>query len=160
VILWFAFVGSVLAANLLVLYVGIIPVGFGMMAPAGVAVVGLSFWLRDHLQAQGGLRAVIAAILVGGAISALFSPGLALASATAFLVSESLDTLVYSWLRRRSWGLAVVASNAVGIVADSLVFLLLAFGSLMYLPGQVWGKAWWTLGFLAWRARTVLAGAR
>ena len=37
---------------------------------------------------------------------------------------------------------AVVASSAVGLVVDSIVFLWLAFGSLDFLAGQVVGKAW------------------
>lgn len=160
---WFlAFVGSVVLANLLVVTVGVIPVGFGLYAPAGVLVVGVAFWIRDHLHRTSGLLAVALALGIGAGISAAFSPALALASAGAFLVSETLDTLIYHALRRR-WLLAVVTSNAVGIVADSLVFLSIAFGSLTYLPGQVWAKSVWTLlilvghGLLAGRSRTSLA---
>ncbi|WP_107481669.1 VUT family protein [Streptomyces pseudogriseolus] len=40
---------------------------------------------------------------------------------------------------------AVAASNAVGLVVDSLLFLSLAFGSLHFLPGQVLAKAEMTL---------------
>jgi len=36
----------------------------------------------------------------------------------------------------------VLASGAVGLVVDSLIFLWVAFGSLEFLPGQVIGKAW------------------
>jgi MYXO-CTERM domain-containing protein len=44
-------------------------------------------------------------------------------------------------------------------VADSIVFLTLAFGSLQYLPGQVVGKAWMTLLAVAvlWLLRRRLA---
>ncbi|MBQ1166197.1 VUT family protein, partial [Streptomyces sp. A73] len=44
---------------------------------------------------------------------------------------------------------AVTASNAVGLLADSLVFLWLAFGSLAFLPGQLVGKAWMTHAAIA-----------
>lgn len=40
---------------------------------------------------------------------------------------------------------AVAASNAVGLVVDSLLFLSLAFGSLHFLPGQILAKAEMTL---------------
>ncbi|MGC5236867.1 VUT family protein [Streptomyces albogriseolus] len=40
---------------------------------------------------------------------------------------------------------AVAASNAVGLVVDSLLCLSLAFGSLHFLPGQVLAKAEMTL---------------
>ena len=36
---------------------------------------------------------------------------------------------------------AVVASSFVGLVADSILFLWLAFGSLQFLAGQIVGKA-------------------
>ena len=51
---------------------------------------------------------------------------------------------------------AVVASSAVGLVVDSIVFLWLAFGSLDFLLGQVVGKSWMVLlsiPFVAWLRR-------
>jgi uncharacterized PurR-regulated membrane protein YhhQ (DUF165 family) len=72
-------------------------------------------------------------------------PGFAVASATAFLLSETADLLVYEPLERRSWPLAVGLSNTVGLVVDSVVFLALAFGSLEFLPGQIVGKALMTV---------------
>ena len=56
-----------------------------------------------------------------------------------------LDFAVYTPLRKRNWLGAVAASNVVGLAADSVIFLWLAFDSLQYLPGQVVGKAWMTL---------------
>jgi uncharacterized PurR-regulated membrane protein YhhQ (DUF165 family) len=50
----------------------------------------------------------------------------------------------------------VVGSNVVGSVLDSIVFLSIAFGSLAFVPGQVVGKLWVTVGtvslFVAVRA--------
>jgi hypothetical protein len=56
---------------------------------------------------------------------------------------------VYEPLRERGLLLAMLASNAVGLAADSLIFLWLAFGSFAYLPGQLLGKAWMTLAAVA-----------
>jgi len=39
----------------------------------------------------------------------------------------------------------VLASSVVGLVADSVLFLWLAFGSLDYLAGQILGKLWMVL---------------
>ena len=39
----------------------------------------------------------------------------------------------------------MVASSAVGLVVNSIVFLWLAFGSLEFLPGQIVGKTWMVL---------------
>ena len=41
--------------------------------------------------------------------------------------------------------LAVLASSVVGLIADSLLFLWLAFGNLEFLAGQLVGKAWMVL---------------
>lgn len=139
--IWLAgYIGSIFLANWLVVNLGVVPVGFGLMAPAAVYAVGLAFTLRDLTQESLGTRAVFAAIVVGAVLSALLSPAIALASGVAFLFSETADLLVYTPLRHRRWLGAVVASNLVGTVIDSVLFLILAFGSLAFLPGQVVGK--------------------
>ena len=87
----------------------------------------------------------MAAVIVGAALSAILSPALALASGTAFLLSEGLDLAVYTPLQRRNLVAAVAASNVVGFIVDSAVFLFLAFGSLAFIEGQLLGKAYMTL---------------
>jgi queuosine precursor transporter len=144
VTLFAAFVGTVLLANWLVQHFGIIDVGFGLQAPAAVLAVGVAFTLRDLLHRAGGPGLVIAAIVVGAALSYIVAPAFALASGVAFLASELADLLVYTPLERRSWLAAVVASNTAGLLLDSVLFLWLAFGSLEFLAGQVVGKAWMT----------------
>lgn len=135
---------TILAANLAITYIGLVPVGFGLMAPAGVYFAGLAFSERDWLQEFGGKRWVLGAILVGSLLSALLSGPLALASGSAFFFSELVDFAVYTPLRSRSWLLAVVLSNTVGVAIDSALFLRMAFGNLDYLSGQVVGKLWMT----------------
>lgn len=140
-----AFLSTVVLANWLVQTHGVVPVGFGLMAPAGVYVVGLAFILRDALH-EVDRRLVVVAILVGAVLSLLVAdPRLAWASGAAFLLSESLDMAVWVRLRERSYLAGLLTSNAVGIVADSALFLWLAFGGLAFLPGQAVGKAWMTL---------------
>lgn len=150
------YVGSVVAANVTLVLVGLIPVGFGLMAPAGVLWAGVALTLRDMVQERLGRSAVLAAIGAGAALSWLVAPSFALASAVAFLASEFADMAVYTPLRRRDWWLiAVAASNTVGLVVDSVLFLWLAFGSLDFLAGQVVGKAYVTVATMAllWLAR-------
>lgn len=138
---WFAaYVASVFAANWLIVHVGPVPVGFGLLAPAGVFAAGLTFTLRDLTQDGLGRWWTVVAVLVGAALSATLSGPLALASGLAFLVSELADLAVYTPLRRRHPLSAVAASNSVGLVIDSVLFLWLAFGSLAFLAGQVVGK--------------------
>ena len=142
--LFAGYVACVYGANWAIQRYGVVPIGLGLYAPAGVFFAGLVFSLRDWLQESGGRLWVVAAILVGAALSALLSGPLALASAVAFLVSELLDYAVYTPLHKRSWIGAVVLSNTVGTVVDSALFLVLAFGSLDYLSGQVVGKLYMT----------------
>ncbi len=152
------YVATILLANWAIQQFGPVPVAPGLEAPAGVYFAGLAFTLRDLVQERLGRAFTLGAIVVGAALSAVITTGeLALASGAAFLVSELLDFAVYTPLRRRNWIGAVVASNAVGLVADSVLFLGLAFGSFAFLPGQVVGKAWMTLLAVAvlwwWRRR-------
>ena len=135
----------------------LIPVAPGLLAPSGVLMVGLALVLRDMVQRRLGLGWAGAAVLAGAALSALLAPPpLVVASAAAFLVSEAVDLAVYTPLQRRGLVLAVALSSVAGLVLDSLVFLLLAFGSLEYLAGQVVGKLWMVLASLplvAWLRR-------
>ena len=154
-----AFIATIFLANWAIETYGLVPVGPDLIAPAGVYFAGLAFTFRDLAQDRLGRRWVVAAIVIGALISGLVSTTFALASGIAFLVSELLDFAVYTPLRKRNWIGAVAASNIVGLVADSVVFLTFAFGSLQYLPGQVVGKAWMTLLAVAalWFLRRRLA---
>lgn len=153
-VLFLAFLATIPAANWLIGHMGsvcvpngpcLVPVGFGLMAPSGVLMIGAALVLRDAVQQLLGLRWAIVAILCGVALSAIFAPpALVLASAAAFLIAETLDLAIYTPLRKRNLAIAVAASGVVGAIADSAVFLMIAFGSLEYVEGQVLGKLWMT----------------
>ncbi len=146
------FLASVPFANWLIQHVGtvcvpagpcLVPVAPGVLAPSGVLAAGAALVLRDVVQRCLGVAWGIGAIVLGTALSVLVAPpALVLASGAAFLLSEFADFAVYTPLQRRGLVLAVLASSVAGLVVDSLVFLLLAFGSLEFLAGQVVGKAW------------------
>jgi len=119
--------------------------GQTIYAPSGVIAIGVAFTLRDLVQRRLGVEWTIIAILIAAALSAVLQPSLALASAVAVLLAEGLDLFVYTPLQRRNLVVAVVASNTVGVIVDSIVFLSLAFGSLALLKGQVIGKLWMTV---------------
>ncbi len=124
---------------------GFTPSGNPVYAPSGVLAIGIGFTLRDLVQRRLGIRVTVLAVVAGALLSAALDTSLALASGVAFLLAETLDLFVYTPLQRRHLVAAVIASNAVGVVVDSLVFLTIAFGSLSLLHGQVIGKAWMTL---------------
>lgn len=165
-ILVVAFAATVPVANWMIGNVGdcshgpcVIPVGFGLHAPSGVLLVGLALVLRDAVHSAMGWRWASAAIALGALASSTFAPpSLVVASVAAFILSELLDMVVYAKLRINNIALAVVASGVVGAVVDSAVFLLIAFGSLDYLAGQVVGKVWMSLAaafFLSYRRRSM-----
>ena len=123
---------------------------------------GLVFILRDMVQTRYGHGAVVA-MLAALVLSYVTSePAIALASATAFAVSELIDWLVFSITRRplrdRLW-----LSSALSIPVDTFIF----FGMIGVFTPVVLGTAMaskfagvtvvWLV--MAWRARkTALAG--
>lgn len=155
-----AFVACVPLANWMIQNVGstcipngpcLIPVGFGLMAPSGVLLIGAALALRDAVQEASGRTAVLWCIGVGAALSAVTaSPALAVASIAAFVVSELLDFAAYTVVRARSVAWAVVASGVVGAVVDSLIFSLLAFGVVKWAPGLVLAKLYASVAFAGW----------
>lgn len=156
------FVACVLGANWFVEHVGTqigpdgphtLPVGFGERAPSGFVWVGVSLTLRDLVQRLLGARFTVGAIVVGAALSMALNvdAALALASGATFLLAEMLDLGVYTPLQERSLGAAALASNVVGAVVDSVLFLWLAFGWSAVGDFAVWqalGKLEWSLIFL------------
>jgi uncharacterized PurR-regulated membrane protein YhhQ (DUF165 family) len=154
------------AANYLIANVGtkcvpngpcLMPVGFGIMAPTGVVMIGLALVLRDLVQRRLGVGWAAGAVVAGAALSAFLAPpALVIASGVAFLLAEMADLAVYTPLQRRGLVGAVLVSSFVGLVIDSIVFLYLAFGRLDYLAGQVVGKSWMVLvsiPFILWLRR-------
>lgn len=126
------FVGLVVAANWLTARYGVV----AGLVTAGTFAAGLVLLVRDWLQEAGGRWWVVVCIALGGLVSFWMStPQLALASAAAFLASETADFAVYTPLRRRTLAGSMVLSNTVGAVVDSLLFLTLAGFPL---------AQWWT----------------
>jgi hypothetical protein len=118
-----------------------IPVGFGFNAPSGVIMIGLALVLRDAVHEFWGARYAFFAVIVGAILSYLFAnPYIALASFVAFALSEVSDLLVYAKLRAKNKPFAILASGFVGAILDSAAFLLIAFGTLQFIEGQIIGK--------------------
>ena len=150
--------GALIAANWVTTDYGFIPVGFGLEATAGTLFAGIMLASRDAVQDALGRWAVVLIIIVSTALSfAISAPAIAIASALAFGFAELADFAVYTPIRSRAkfgdkrWAIAVVASNIVGALADTLIFLGVAFGAaaiMPALPGQLVGKLWATIAYL------------
>jgi uncharacterized PurR-regulated membrane protein YhhQ (DUF165 family) len=154
-IVFLAYLATIPAANWMIGNVGtvcipngpcLIPVFPGLMAPSGVLMIGAALVLRDAVQQLLGIRWALTAIACGVILSVLVAPpALVIASATAFALAELIDLSVYTPLRKRNLGFAVLASGVIGAAVDSAVFLWLAFGSLNFIAGQLVGKLWMTV---------------
>ena len=119
----------------------LVPVGWGLMAPSGVLVIGVALVLRDFVQEHLGWRSATVAILAGGVLSLIFSPpALAIASAAAFVISELANQLVYTPLRKKHRPGAVAVSQVVGAAVDSFLFVFIAFGTFEFGAGQTVAK--------------------
>lgn len=127
-----AYLLAAVAANLSV-------AAFGQRALIVTALVLIPFDLtaRDvlHERWRGKRLALRMAALVGGGalLSAVFSRGaarVALASFSAFACAGATDAAVFARFRGRSFAVRAFASNAASAVVDSLIFPMIAFGSL------------------------------
>ena len=136
------FLSTILFANYATSTWGMVPVGVGLVATAGTYFAGLSFVLRDSVQDAYGKRWAIALVVAGALLSYLIAdPFIALASGVAFLVAELADLAVYTPLRKRGYIRAAVASNIVGALVDTVLFLWIAgFAVWSAVPGQMVAK--------------------
>ena len=151
VVAFVPYVGSIVGANYMIGHIGrvipgahVLPVGFGLYAPSGVYLASLALVSRDLLQRSAGTLPGIVAILVGAFISYFISsPQLAFASGFTFLVSETVDFVIFTPLAKRNFAAAVLVSGLFGEFVDSVLFLTLAQIPLsVALKGQLVGKMW------------------
>lgn len=140
-----AYIIAILLANYLTDHYGFVSMGFGQMATAGTFAAGAALLLRDAVHETLGRNVVLAGIAVGAGLTYVISPALAFASAAAFLLAELADMAVYTPLREKGWVPAVIASNIVGAIVDTWVFLWLANFAITEdaFQGQLTGKLFW-----------------
>jgi uncharacterized PurR-regulated membrane protein YhhQ (DUF165 family) len=137
----------------------------GLVAPGGTFLIGIALAMIElaHRTAPGRREGFLNAqvmVSCGWVASAILAAYLAIlnvmspddplfdrlagtwrivaASLVAFAISETVDNTFGTWLRDRIPDAArVVATNAVSVPLDSVVFLLIAFGSLEFIEGQI-----------------------
>lgn len=139
----------------------LIPVGFGLMSPSGVLVIGIALVMRDVIHELYGKSIALLAIALGAFLSFFTStPEIAMASAATYAFAELLDFAVYTKVRAKGIGLAVLLSGVFGAFLDSALFVYLAFGSFEFSIGNTVGKLYATLAatiFLVVKKRAVFA---
>jgi queuosine precursor transporter len=125
-----------------------------LVFPGAIFLYSLTFTLRDAIHTAGGWVSAKALLWGGFAANALLAgygllvnalpkPGffhddayqvvfgstvrVVLASLAAYLISTSLDALIFERLKQRGVVTQVIASNAVSTTLDTVIFILLAF---------------------------------
>jgi queuosine precursor transporter len=94
---------------------------FGAWPPASL-IVGFVLILRDMAQREVGHYVLIAMLAAGVITYVMVDPFIAVASVSAFLVSETADWIVYT-VTKRPLRDRILASSAVSSPLDSVVFL-------------------------------------
>jgi uncharacterized PurR-regulated membrane protein YhhQ (DUF165 family) len=88
-------------------------------------VVGFVFVLRDYAQREIGHRVLLATLIAGIITYFMVDPGIAVASVTAFVLSEMADWAIYSFTRRPLQS-RILISSLVAVPLDTLAFQYLA----------------------------------
>jgi queuosine precursor transporter len=116
------YVISIVAVNYGFTAVPLIPLPNGIMWPPMSLVVGFIFVVRDFAQREVGHN-ILFAMFIGGIISwFMATPEVAVASVTAFTISELVDWAVYSFTGYR-FSQRILLSSAVSTPIDSAIFL-------------------------------------
>lgn len=169
-----AYVGAQMVADIASLKIGIV---LGLAVDMGTFIYPITFTLRDMVHKVLGKANAQTLIITAGVINLLMAAYLAwsasvpsdptwglgeqfsailgpiwrivLASITAEVVSELIDTEVYHWFvtrvtTDRQWA-RVLVSNAVSLPIDTLLFSVLAFGPLPFLEGHPLSLPWETV---------------
>ncbi len=87
-------------------------------------VVGAVFVLRDYAQREIGHSILLATFAAGVLTWYMVDPALALASLTAFFISEMADWAVYSFTRR-PMQTRILVSSIIAVPLDTFAFLYL-----------------------------------
>ena len=154
------YIAGVVAANILTAHLGLVSMGFGLVATAGTYSIGGAYLFRDLIQRWLGREWIWGAMLAGAGLSYwLSTPNLAIASGATFLCAETMAYVVFAPLQRRGLLRAVFFANAVAVVADTFIFLWLAGFplTLQVIEGQLLGKWYVTAAVMALR---LIWGAR
>ena len=127
----------VAASNVLVQYP--VPARIGGVNLADLLTFGaftypLAFLVNDLTNRAFGPAAARKVVVAGFALAVLLSiwlatPRIAIASGSAFLIAQLLDTGIFNRLRAAAWWKAPIASTVIGSALDTVLFFSLAFAA-------------------------------
>jgi uncharacterized PurR-regulated membrane protein YhhQ (DUF165 family) len=118
----------------------------------GAFTYPVAFMVNDLTNRHFGPSAARKVVLVGFAIAVLMSiwlasPRIAIASGTAFLTAQLLDTQIFHRLRAARWWKGPLASSIAGSVVDTLLFFSIAFSAAFAVLDTGFGQADSSLAF-------------
>lgn len=98
----------------------------------GALTYPVSYFITDLTNRYYGRVLARRVVFVGFVLAVLASvwlasPRIALASGTAFLVSQLMDVAIFDRLRSRRWWQAPLVSSTLGSLVDTALFFALAF---------------------------------
>jgi len=127
---------SIILGNYFVIRFGIIDFA-GLTFPAGVVFVGLTFSFRDFVQRQWGDLYCWIWMIIATIITFFFNRQIAIASVSAFLISEAVDWVFFKYLKY-PFRKRIYISNLFSCPLDSMIFVTIAFG---WVWPAIWGQA-------------------
>jgi queuosine precursor transporter len=100
----------------------------------GAFTYPLAFLVNDLTNRRFGVKAARRVVLIGFAIAVVLSIWLAttriaIASGSAFLTAQLLDTYVFDRLRDRQWWQGPLVSSVLGSIIDTVIFFSIAFSA-------------------------------
>jgi len=142
------YIATIVLSNLAVLFFGLVNI-FGLIFPAGALFIGLNFSMRDFTQKYWNhkvwffmLISTLLTALLGFVLPSNLSVSpemVAFASASSFIVSESIDWLVYTISKKGIiWRICI--SNIISIPIDSMLFVGIVFGNYSIFNPPVYGQ--------------------
>ena len=146
-----AMAAVVVASNILVQY----PFGhFGLqdLLTWGAFTYPIAFLVNDLTNRRFGKQAARKVVLAGFALAVVLSvwlatPRIAIASGSAFLVAQLLDTQIFDRLRNDAWWKPPLVSTVIGSVVDTVLFFSLAFAARLAFLDTGFGMEDGSLGF-------------
>ncbi len=125
-----SYIASILLVNWLFAPAQLVPgvtvwnTGLGDLYLANL-VVGFVFVLRDYAQREIGHKVLIATLVAGLITYSMVDPMIAVASVTAFVISEMADWAIYSFTKRPLQS-RILISSLIAVPLDTVVFQHLA----------------------------------
>lgn len=149
------YITTIVTSNLLMIWLPMIEM-LGTMIPPAIIAFGFVFVVRDFAQRVLGHYVVVPMGIAAALTFLLAGPAIAMASLTAFVISEIVDWAIFSSLNR-SFSQRVALSSFLGVLVDTFVFFAV-LGILephSFVVGctvkLIWTLFFWV--FLAWRER-------